>query len=354
MSRKASVSSTGSPSLLPPDHPVWRAVSSSDVRYPLRQENSNSSINTVHRPHNRTTSWSSVGPGFSSNSFPLRIRNENVVPSRAISLSTLDHKEDFLTPRKASTRVSHKSSWGTDIPPPPLHRELPILSGSSESLEEIYLDAECGAPVKLERVHNDNTSGLQLDQRLSFEDAKETLSILQAQDGDQAKNKDIREAVPHPFRRWMSTLRRKSSKRQLRLNPREERWSLDDFDEVQQSKFLPHKGRHRKSSSWSSSGFVTAVKSAGISLTTLSTVPQSRLTRRSTLIRSSNRSSWQSQSLTRESLDHDRPQIQVIDEAALSRAVQRRKTLEELVFSEESYIADLKVLVNVRNSTKWL
>ena len=37
----------------------------------------------------------------------------------------------------------------------------------------------------------------------------------------------------------------------------------------------------------------------------------------------------------------------IIDEGAWLRSVQRRKVLEELIASEESYIGDMKVLVNV-------
>lgn len=41
------------------------------------------------------------------------------------------------------------------------------------------------------------------------------------------------------------------------------------------------------------------------------------------------------------------PSGSVLDEAAYSRAVQRRRILEELIDSEENYLGDLKVLTNV-------
>lgn len=37
----------------------------------------------------------------------------------------------------------------------------------------------------------------------------------------------------------------------------------------------------------------------------------------------------------------------ILDEAAYSRSVQRRRILEELIDSEENYLGDLKVLSNV-------
>lgn len=38
----------------------------------------------------------------------------------------------------------------------------------------------------------------------------------------------------------------------------------------------------------------------------------------------------------------------IMDESAWLRSLQRRKIVEELIASEEGYIADLKVLINVR------
>lgn len=58
-----------------------------------------------------------------------------------------------------------------------------------------------------------------------------------------------------------------------------------------------------------------------------------------------------SDGVNRASMDSNHGSAQIIDEAAWGRAVQRRQTLEELVSSEESYIADLKVLINVGSST---
>jgi hypothetical protein len=50
----------------------------------------------------------------------------------------------------------------------------------------------------------------------------------------------------------------------------------------------------------------------------------------------------------RRSLDsHPGPLGPIVDESAWLRSLQRRKIVEELIASEESYIADLKVLINV-------
>ena len=267
---------------------------------------------------------------------PLRVRNQNIPPSR-----------------KPSLRVSHKSSWGTDIPLPPRPGDNASFDEGVDDLEDIDLGAACGVSEVASGAHGEDALGYSHYQKFSFVLEKENTLIDTSVD-EQLHNEDDDDDKVHPFRRWMSTLHRKNVKRRISLKRREERWALDDSDANQSTTAIltPDPGRrgHQKSSSWSSSGFVTAVKSASASLAAISAAaPPSRRTRRSTLIRSSKRSSRLSSSFNGSSAE-DRPlSLQVIDEAALHRAIQRRSTLEELVSSEESYVADLKVLVNVSN-----
>lgn len=157
-----------------------------------------------------------------------------------------------------------------------------------------------------------------------------------------------------PFRKWVSTIRRNDQGPKGVLTVRKERWSLDDFDEIECAKPADKRiNGHRKSSSWSSYGLVGAVKSATASLMSLSVPPQSRklrtiLTRNG--YRSSNRSSWLANPRNSGSMDSSQEYAQAIDDAAWERALQRRRTLEELISSEESYVCDLKVLLNVNES----
>ena len=46
-------------------------------------------------------------------------------------------------------------------------------------------------------------------------------------------------------------------------------------------------------------------------------------------------------------MEGDQVAARVVEHAARGRAVQRHRILEELVSSEESYVADLKVLLHV-------
>ncbi|KAJ4322430.1 hypothetical protein N0V94_002417 [Neodidymelliopsis sp. IMI 364377] len=149
-------------------------------------------------------------------------------------------------------------------------------------------------------------------------------------------------AEPQPFRRWMSTLRR----RHLQRRKKPER-SLKDTDEnlfVPSSLSKATDSIQRKPESVTSSmGFVTTVKSTSITIgsasidPTLERGPQGKA-------RLGNRSS---NTEARRSVDSHRGGLgPVIDESAWLRSLQRRKIVEELIASEEGYIADLKVLIN--------
>ena len=328
-----------------PSFPIWL-----EIPAPTAPEQEHANRRLYHRAVSSTSMLSSGSVIVQ----PLRVRNENVVPSRTISLSTIDFTEEPATTysaRKSSSRISHKSSWGNDIPLPPQHGGLSIRDGIADALEDIDLQGDDDTSNLLEN----NISHQKLDKpsapRLSFANDKENI-ITEAlpRRHISARASDCK---PHPFRRWMSTIHRKGLHRPRTLREREERWSLDDFDEDPAKRTVllqsPTHRRHKKSSSWASSGILTAVKSASMSLATLSVAPNSRLARGSSLMRSSNRSSRLSHSFGRPSVDEVSISLPLIDEASRERAIKRRMTLEELVSTEESYVADLKVLVNVRS-----
>lgn len=143
-----------------------------------------------------------------------------------------------------------------------------------------------------------------------------------------------------PFRRWVSTLRRRKQQRPPpSVMPRNHRWTLDDFDTAP----LETQTSHARSDSGTSSlRFVAGVKSATITLASASIAPLSR--RASKWRRTHNRSSIMSGSDARPSIDTQRS---VLDDAGKLRSRKRREKLEELIRTEESYVADLKALSNV-------
>jgi hypothetical protein len=145
-----------------------------------------------------------------------------------------------------------------------------------------------------------------------------------------------------PFSRWLKALRRRNMQRSSTLQVSGERWALDDFDLLPQTPQLQSdfQSSHRKSPSTGSSlAFITAVKSASITLASLSIHGKSR--------RSMQTVRW-SDNPPRESIDSIvADAMPSIDDRTWARSVQRRRIVEEIVSSEESYIRDMKTLINV-------
>ena len=163
-------------------------------------------------------------------------------------------------------------------------------------------------------------------------------------------NTSIDSTEPRAFQRWVSKLRRRHQKKPARVTPRGQRWQLDDFDPRMPSPKLQYHPAHSKAESQSSSlRFVTAVKSATATLASASVATISRRTPK--WRRGQERSSLLSGSDARPSVDSQRS---VMDEAAKLRSRKRREKLEELIRSEESYVADLKALSNVRAASLYI
>lgn len=155
-----------------------------------------------------------------------------------------------------------------------------------------------------------------------------------------------------PFRRWMSTLRRRHIHR--RKDHISEAVHLsDDTTEGGPTMLLApamSESVRRMSVSISSSmGCVTAIKSASMTVASTSIAPRSDAGGFHGPARLGNRSSHYSE-VRRSTDSHGGGLGPIIDESAWLRSLQRRKVVEELISSEESYIADLKVLINVSMS----
>ncbi|KAF2853415.1 hypothetical protein T440DRAFT_476683 [Plenodomus tracheiphilus IPT5] len=153
-------------------------------------------------------------------------------------------------------------------------------------------------------------------------------------------------ASSQPFRRWMSTLRRRHAQRRREHVTEIPRLSFDtvdqDFD-LASSRLVPESEGRMSESLSSSMGCVTAMKSASITIAGTSIAPRSEAGMQSK--RLGNRSSHYSDA--RKSGESHRGALgPILDESAWLRSLQRRKVIEELVASEESYVADLKVLIN--------
>ncbi|KAI9730455.1 MAG: hypothetical protein M1818_008150 [Claussenomyces sp. TS43310] len=147
------------------------------------------------------------------------------------------------------------------------------------------------------------------------------------------------------FDKWMKSLHRKATHRRKTVTREDGGSETELLSPILRDKEI---FGHKKSSSGSSFGFVTAVKSASISLASFSVAPQSRRhgnsfskTRTDCSSRTSNRGarlSEDSSYLSRGAAD---------DIGVTHRSIQRRRVLEEIIDTEEGYVADIKFLMNV-------
>ncbi|KAF2435530.1 hypothetical protein EJ08DRAFT_580532 [Tothia fuscella] len=153
-----------------------------------------------------------------------------------------------------------------------------------------------------------------------------------------------------PFKRWLSTLRRRNQQKRGTIKTDVGGPEYDDAQTEQfshtQAQNTSRRPEHRKSLSMTSSlGLITAVRSATGTWANSSIAPRSR---RGLMLghRHSDHGS-SAFSAVRMSFDSRVSYEPIMDEKAWARSVQRRKIIEELMESEESYIADMKALVNV-------
>jgi hypothetical protein len=263
-------------------------------------------------------------------------RQENDRPRRAFLAETLEGDSAQVLKHShahASGKISRKSSWGTDIPPPSVPKGIERLREDVGELQDVDLNTD-DAPIEIQ-VRKTIPGPLDAE-ALEREDLSPTTKC-DSTDGIHNGR--------HAFHKFVTNLRRKSLHRGRTLPSRHE----DESDSSGSLKNEIHRmPRHQKSSSVSSLGFVTAVKTASISIASHSFFTRPRKYDVSSQLRSGTRNSRLSQGDNRDSSDsRHTTKFPLQNQGVWERAVKRRNTIEEIITTEESYISDLKVLVNV-------
>ncbi|KUJ22716.1 Dbl homology domain-containing protein [Mollisia scopiformis] len=245
--------------------------------------------------------------------------------------------------RRTSMHIPRKTSWGTPIPPPSSKTDTAITSK-----EDIFDNVEL-SPKSHESTSSPNPgfSTLRNIAALGLSFAADDTE----DDGPDKTRFSLDEDSPYtpegnrPFNKWMRTLQKRATDRRKTV-------SCDVTGDILEKELFetPNAQRrsgHKKSSSASSYGFVTAVKSASISLASFSVAPRSRRTGVSSRQHRTDRSSKAS-NVGR--LSEDNSYVAggaALDQAVTNRLLQRRRILEEIISTEESYLADVKFLMNV-------
>lgn len=155
------------------------------------------------------------------------------------------------------------------------------------------------------------------------------------------------------FRRWMSTLRRKTpnphknSARHSSHGPSIILYSSPPRVSLDRS-YRSRRGHNKSDSLASSLGFITAVKSVSMTIASSSNPSMVHpLNARSPWSRRAGGSSAMSGSEARRSMESNLfPLTPVLDDAARKRSQKRREKVEELIRTEDGYVADLKALSN--------
>jgi len=259
---------------------------------------------------------------------------------------------DVSTPkcaRGASLHISRRTSWGTPIPPPSSQKDAANLFRG-----EIFDDVELSTGTELERGNTlDNIAAIGLsfksDGDESSTNAKHDRFSLD--DDERSGNEFLPINSDKPFNKWVRSLQRRAIDRRQTVSGdcSGSGYENEFFESTSTSRPFSHK----KSSSGSSFGFVTAIKSASISLASFSVAPRSKRTAVSSY---QQRTDLSSRASNHGRVSEDSSYISrglFIDQAVTNRLLQRRRVLEELITTEESYVADLKFLMNVRPSSRY-
>lgn len=242
--------------------------------------------------------------------------------------------------RRTSMHIPRKTSWGTPIPPPSSKKDTP-----TSSKEDLFDNVELN--TKTPESDSSKTAGFGTLRNI----AALGLSFTADDNEDEETNKrfsledDSRYPSDKPFNKWMRSLHKRATDRRQTV-------SCDVTGDILEKELFEsptHQRRsaHKKSSSASSYGFVTAVKSASISLASFSVAPRSRRTGVSSRQHRTDRSSKAS-NVGRLSEDNSYvARGAALDQGVTNRLLQRRRVLEEIISTEESYLADVKFLMNV-------
>lgn len=323
-----------------------------DQRSYERSWSSLGSTGTVHHRRSRQLSVGSLASAASVCGPSWRTTSNNGTPLRSTSYSDFENGiySAVLHRSTASSNISRPVS----VPPAvsqlvPLASPLPSPAESEPLLETSALKNEHSGLDLVDEERGDWEEDHALLGSDIYDSSSPNIEHPIADQGTVASSQSVQE----PFSRWMNTLRLKKASYKDRVRPKLDQLFPHPTDHSVANSPEPSVRGHRKSGSWaSSSNFVTAVKSATITVASTSIAPLSRSASKiSGHHRLHRGSSGLFESEPRFSTDSGRPSLSlVIDDAARQRARKRREKIEELIKTEESYVSDLKALSNVSSS----
>jgi hypothetical protein len=313
-----------------------------------------SETDTVRRRFARPPSPASFLTVSSLPTGALSSKTENTLPIPSscslLNFNLFDGLAGVSVPRRSRSCNDPGEDWeasSLQLCNPVLEAKISKLEAS---LQVVNADLSIETPVAQSPTVMEPDGVVSSDKELDYngEHSNESSQLSQAEEGRDGvqdlpeQSSDQLDEIS-PFSRWIKTLRKRSMHRSIILQNSGARWTLDDFDLLPRTPQhqLGFPSNHRKTpSTVSSLAFITAVKSASITLASLSIHPRSR--------KSMQTNHWQEHQQPRGSIDSMVANtIPLMDDNTWARSVQRRRIIEEIVTSEESYIRDMKTLINV-------
>lgn len=288
-----------------------------------------------------------------------RARDENDPFIQASQSSKVIVSELLTLSRRSSGRTSRKSSRDAVIITSSEHGSVYARPPETGLMGEVDITARSGAPYDAKRgtsLHSSDShssilhiSSTMPEQNDHDHHDIEPLVVNKQNSPASVSHTQYRTQEPHrKLRRWMTALRRTRVKAKPLAETVAEQITHENPIDTLPTHLEADTSRKRETS-LSSGGLVSAVRSAGVGIVSYGLGLNSRRPRGASQRRSWARSSGASNAQVRSSEDGNSVRrAPVLDEAVWRRACQRRRILEELISSEESYIADMKILVNVR------
>lgn len=261
---------------------------------------------------------------------------------------------DVLPELRRSSVNTFRNRSSETPPPVPLPQGNSITDMNddlSEAIDDVDLGVSCthssNTPVNAawNTLENISAIGLSFDVDNSpqrYPSPTERFPL----DDYESKSLVSSQVPHHRFHKWITNLQRRAVQKANTVNGGQD-YVPPEGDLSDSAKELGPPG-HKKSLSGSSLGFVTAVKSASISLASFGAATRSRRTGRSSRYQRTDQGSRTSNNGIRVSEDSScLAKGAVMDEAVNARSVQRRQVLEEIIRTEEGYVADIRFLMNV-------
>jgi len=246
--------------------------------------------------------------------------------------------------------MSRKTSWGMPKPPPSSLKDT-MSEFHKNAFDDVDLSPDSGASTdtgsntQWNTLDNITALGLSFNADDTQDRSTPIRERFSLEDSEPVGHRSLPLASDQPFNKWLKNLQRRATQRRKTVSCDVDCSTLER--EILESPEKRNKHSHKKSLSGSSFGFVTAVKSASISLASISVAPRSRKTGASSRYHRTDRSSKASH-VGRLSEDSSYiAKSAAIDQAVTNRLLQRRRVLEEIVTTEESYVADIRFLMNV-------